>query len=265
MKIVVLTGGTRGIGFSLAKAFLTMNCSVAISGRKSQDVEKAVRVLGDDNQKDHIAGFVCDVRKRSQVQALWDAAFTKFGRIDIWINNAGVSAPQMEPWRYSPDQVDAVIDTNIKGTWNGFAVAVPGMLKQEFGAIYSLEGLGSDGDRHVKGTSLYATSKAAIGYLDDGFNAELKNSPIITGAILPGMVITDLLMAEYTDAPEKLDDFKPLLNILASRADDVAPVLAGKILANRKKSARIKYMSSAQIFLRFLTTPLSKRDLFKEK
>jgi NADP-dependent 3-hydroxy acid dehydrogenase YdfG len=261
MKVVVLTGGTRGIGFGLAKAFLGLGCPVMISGRNQQNVDEAVKELASQSA----AGRVCDVRHRSQVQALWDAATQKFGRVDIWVNNAGVSAPQRNPWQYSEDQVDSVIDTNIKGTWNGINAAVSGMLKQGYGAIYSLEGLGSDGKRHIPGTSLYAASKAALRYLDDGLRTELKKSPIITGAILPGMVLTDLVMDEYKDAPEKLERFKPILNILASRVDEVAPVLAQKILDNTRKGARIHYLSSLGVFLRFLEAPFRKRDLFQEK
>lgn len=261
MKVIVITGSTRGIGFGLAKAFLGLGCKVMLSGRKEKDVERAVNSLASK----HASGQACDVRERDQVQALWDAACHTFGHIDIWINNAGVSAPQLETWHYSQAQIDTVIDTNIKGTWNGIAVAIPGMLQQGFGAIYSLEGLGSDGNRHVNKTCLYATSKAALGYLDDGLRNELKDSPIITGAILPGMVITDLLMGEYKEEPEKLEGFKPILNILASRVNEVAPVLAKKVLENKTKGAHIRYMSTAKTFLRFLTAPLSKRDLFKEK
>jgi NAD(P)-dependent dehydrogenase (short-subunit alcohol dehydrogenase family) len=92
MKNIVISGGTRGIGFGLANSFLQLDCRVLISGRTKQAINIAIKKLTETHPKDRITGQVCDVRDPAQVQKLWDFAVKQLGRIDIWINNAGVSA-----------------------------------------------------------------------------------------------------------------------------------------------------------------------------
>ena len=92
MKTIVITGSTRGIGYGMATAFLEMGCAVVISGRQQAVVDQAVSALADRFGAEKVFGTACDVRKLDQVQGLWDAAAAHFGRIDIWINNAGPHA-----------------------------------------------------------------------------------------------------------------------------------------------------------------------------
>ena len=161
MKKVVITGSTRGIGFGLAYAFLELGCSVTVCGRKWASVEQAVEMLLDRFAPANIQGVACDVRDASQVQALWDAAQERFGKVDIWVNNAGLSGPQMPPWEIPAEQAAQVIETNLLGAIYGSQVAVRGMLAQGFGAIYNMEGMGSDGRKH-NGLALYGTSKYGL-------------------------------------------------------------------------------------------------------
>jgi NAD(P)-dependent dehydrogenase (short-subunit alcohol dehydrogenase family) len=91
MKIVVITGSTRGIGYGLADAFLDRGCSVTISGRSEPRIQEAVLQLAQRFPIERILGHPCDVTKQSQVQSLWDIARNNYGRVDIWINNAGIS------------------------------------------------------------------------------------------------------------------------------------------------------------------------------
>ena len=88
-KVVVVTGGTRGIGRGLAKEFLAAGCKVAICGRTADAVDTAVEALGSS-----VVGVVADVTDEAGMQKLWDATTEAFGRVDIWVNNAGVSAPR---------------------------------------------------------------------------------------------------------------------------------------------------------------------------
>ena len=161
MKTIVITGSTRGIGFGLADAFLELGQSVVVSGRTAETVESVRAALAKTYGEDRVVGIPCDVTQCDAVQALWKRAVDAFGSIDIWINNAGISHPQVSPWEQTIDRTKAVVDTNILGTFYGAKVAMNGMTAQGHGAIYNLEGLGSAG-RHVRGTALYATTKAAI-------------------------------------------------------------------------------------------------------
>ena len=115
MKSVVITGSTRGIGYALADSFLERGCSVTISGRKAEGAAGAEEALSKRHESERILSVACDVRNSDQVQSLWDEAATKFGKIDIWINNAGLSGPQTQVWKYTPTQVTEVVDTNLVG------------------------------------------------------------------------------------------------------------------------------------------------------
>src|SRR5262245_19540984 len=83
--VIVITGSTRGIGYGLAEAFLTRGCRVMICGRSSPLVESAIERL---TKSGNAAGRVCNVSDASDLQALWDDAVSRFGRVDVWINNA---------------------------------------------------------------------------------------------------------------------------------------------------------------------------------
>jgi NAD(P)-dependent dehydrogenase (short-subunit alcohol dehydrogenase family) len=262
VKIVVITGSTRGIGHGLADSFLALGCAVVVSGRTDGTVEKAVGELSGRYGADRVFGQPCDVTDYGQVEALWDAARARFGKIDIWINNAGIGHAQVNFWELPAERIGAVLSTNLLGAMYGSKVAVQGMLDQGFGAIYNLEGLGSSGPR-VQGTSVYATSKAGLRSFDETLAQEARGTPVIVGALRPGMVITDLVIKPYEGRPEEWERAKRIFNIIADRVETVTPWLAQRVLDNTKNGARISWSSTWKIMARFATAPFHKRDLFE--
>lgn len=263
MKSVVVTGSTRGIGYGLADAFLGLGCAVTIGGRAQASTDEAARKLAEKHDADRILGHACDVAQYEQVQGLWDAAQERFGRVDIWINNAGLSHRAVPVWELDPEQIQAVVQTNITGTIYGTSVAMTGMLEQGAGAIYSLEGFGSDG-RKMPGLSLYGTSKYGLAYLTDILIEEAKGTPVLVGALRPGMVVTDLLVKQPEQTGEEWERSKRVFNILADRVETVTRYLAKKVLENDRHGVRIKWLSSWQVMWRFMTARWNKRDLFAE-
>jgi len=199
-----------------------------------------------------------------QVQVLWDAARAHWGRVDIWLNNAGIAHAQTPLRAQSPEEMAAVVETNVTGAMHGAKVAIAGMLAQGSGSIYNMEGLGSDG-RRIEGLAVYGTSKAALAYLTDAMVEEVKGTPLIAGAIRPGMVATDLLMGQYRDDPERWEEAKRIFEILADRVETVAPWIADRVLANKKSGARIRWLSRGKVMGRLLTAPFVRRDAFGEE
>jgi NAD(P)-dependent dehydrogenase (short-subunit alcohol dehydrogenase family) len=264
MSSVVITGSTRGIGYGLADAFLTRGCSVTVSGRTQEKVEQTVTALSAQHGRERLLGVPCIVTQFEQVQALWDAALTHWGQIDIWINNAGIAHAQKNFWEHPPGEIAAVVETNVIGTMYGARIALEGMLEQGFGALYNLEGLGSDG-RKVEGLTLYGTTKACLTYLTDSLIAETRGTPVLVGAIRPGMVVTDMLTKQYEDRPEDWEQAKRVFNILADRVETVTPWFAEQVLANTKTGARFKWLGRGKAMGRFLTAPFRKRDLFSQE
>jgi NAD(P)-dependent dehydrogenase (short-subunit alcohol dehydrogenase family) len=261
VKVVVITGSTRGIGNGLANAFLEQGCSVVISGRAEAGVASAVEALAERYEGERVWGYPCDVRDYDQVQSLWDAAQRHYGRIDVWINNAGLGHPQCSFCEHPQDRMHAIVETNLLGTMYGASVAMRGMLDQGFGSLYNMEGLGSDGSR-VKGLALYATTKYALRYLTESLVRETKGTPVLVGALSPGMVTTEFLTGQFEDRPEDWERAKRIFNILADKAETVTPWLARKVLANKRTGVRFNWLTRGKVMARFLMAPFSKRDLF---
>ena len=108
MKSIVITGSTSGIGFGLANSFLSLGCSITISGRSQVHLDKAYDSLAGKYEASRLLASYCDVTEYGQVQGLWDAAKARFGTVDIWINNAGIGHPETEIWNYSPHLIQEI-------------------------------------------------------------------------------------------------------------------------------------------------------------
>jgi len=262
MKIVVITGSTRGIGFGLADAFLALGCAVTVSGRAQSAVDKAVADLAAKHDPDRILGLPCDVTQSDQVQTLWDTAKARFGPVDIWINNAGLGTAMMDFWNHSPEEIEALVTTNVIGAMFGARVALKGMREQGFGALYNVEGLGSDG-RHMAGLSLYGNTKYALTYLTDALVQETRGTPILVGALRPGMVLTGLLTDRLPTDPKERERARRAFNILADRVETVTPWLARKVLANQRTGKRLTWLTTGKLLSRLLMASFRKRDLFE--
>lgn len=260
-KVIVVTGSSRGIGYGLASAFLERRCNVVVGGRSQQSTDRAVLDLIERyDLPEKVLGKPCDVRDLDQVQALWDAACQRFGHVDIWINNAGLGTEQRDLWTHPEEELAAVVETNIGGTLHGCRVAVSGMLDQGFGAVYNMEGLGSDG-RHVAGLTLYGATKRAVHYLTEGLVSETKGTAVLVGALSPGMVTTDFLVGRYDHDSADWERVKRVFNILADRVETVTPWLADRVLSNTRHGARITWLTLPKIVWRFLTAPFTDRDV----
>jgi NAD(P)-dependent dehydrogenase (short-subunit alcohol dehydrogenase family) len=264
MKNVVITGSTRGIGFGMADSFLARGCSVIVSGRTEENVERATETLHQNHPGEHIFGYPCDVRDPDILEALWEEAKSKYSQVDIWINNAGISGPQQMIKESSAAQAKEIVDTNLLGVIYGSQVAVRGMMQQGHGSIYNMEGMGSDGRMH-DGLILYGMSKYGVSYFTRGLIKETDGSPLIVGSLRPGMVITDFIMRQFEGRPGDWDRAKRIFNIIADRVETVTPWLVDRILENKKHGAQISWASRGRLIFRFLTAPISRRNLFVDE
>ncbi|TDB87545.1 SDR family oxidoreductase, partial [Actinomadura sp. 7K534] len=206
-------------------------------------------------------GVVCDMADRDQVQALWDAAAEAFGRIDHWINNAGVSTSRRPLTELPPDQLETVVSANLLGVLHGSAVAVRGMTAQGGGTVWNMAGLGSDG-RTVPGLIAYGATKRGTDYLTTGLAKEVKDGPVKVAHLSPGMVVTDLLLRDYS--PDELAKAKKIFNILADRVETVTPWLADRILAGTRNGGTVAWLTTPKIMGRFMLARFRRRDLFGE-
>lgn len=259
-KTAMITGGTRGIGASLVTDFLRQGWNVAYSGTTMNSIESSLAALSGRFPADFYAAFRCDVRNEKEIMDLWDNAVKRFGRIDIWVNNAGKANEQELFHRISSEQITGIIDTNVKGLMLATNVAFNNMLKQGFGAIYNMAGLGSDG-RVITGLTPYGTSKRAVQYFTEAFAKEIKNSPVIIGTINPGMVLTDLTLSQVRKDPAGNRQLIKIYNLLANDPETVTPYLVKNMISNNSNGRKISFFRKGTVLLRFLLAPFSKRDI----
>lgn len=261
MKTVVITGSTRGIGLAMAKSFLAAGCQVTLSGR-GESLDASVH-----NELNAYAGkyvyISCDVQLKSDLQRLWNSSKDTWGQIDIWINNAGQNAPNAFVYETDETYVKQIIATNITGMVYGSQIAVKEMLLQKHGAIYSMEGLGSN-NMIQKKTILYGMTKHALTYFMKGLAKELDGTKVIAGRLSPGMMLTDFITKTpdgKTAAIEQDERFQRLFNILADEPETVAAFFIPRILANKKNNVQISWLTNRKAACRFLLAPIVKRKL----
>jgi len=255
MKVIVITGSTRGIGLGLAKAFLERGCAVAVSGRTQASVDKTVVELGTPER---VVGHPCDVADVAQVQALWDATTARFGRVDVWINNAGVGQRPVNFVDLTAEEVRVILDSNLLGCLYGSQVALRGMLVQGSGQLYNMEGYGSDGSIRAA-MGVYGTTKRGLRYFTQSLVVETKGTPVQIGTLGPGIVVTEGRLGSDTARAELSESTKRMLNIMADRVETVTPWLADQVLANKKTNAHIEWLTHAKILARLISAPFSKR------
>lgn len=263
-KTAVITGSTRGIGAGMAKAFLERGWNVVINGRSAASVEQAAASLSTVNPDAVVLGVPGDVSDYAQVENLWAQAAGRFGKVDLWINNAGLSHAPTPFWEMPPEQMETIVRANITGTMYGTRMAIRGMLAQGGGALYNMEGLGSSGRQRVSGLSIYASTKAALRFFDQAIAQELAGTPVLFGTLSPGMVLTDMLLNRQVQEGPDWERTKRVFNILADRTETVAPWLVEQMIANREHGRRIRWLTGSKIAWRFLSSPFVKRDLFTD-
>ena len=268
MKSVVITGSARGLGLCMAKLFRENDYNVVISDLNEEKLVASKNELDKIDSKGEVFYKVCNVTKSSDLQDLIDFCDEKLGNIDIWINNAGVNQPDKAIWELSEEEIDLVLDVDLKGAIIGSKLAMNYMMKKGKGAIYNIEGYGSN-DAMMLGLSIYGSSKRSITYFTQALakESEERKTGVIVGRLSPGIMITDFITnalgnGEKIELPEKT---KKVYNILGDYPEVVANFLVNEMLKNTKNNAHIEWLTTGKAAWRFMTAGFNKRDFFKDK
>jgi NAD(P)-dependent dehydrogenase (short-subunit alcohol dehydrogenase family) len=188
-KVAVITGSSRGLGYAIADAYAREGARVVIASRTQNAVDKAVRKLKENGAQ--VEGLACDVSNLRQVEALAEFAVQKFGRLDIWVNNAGLSAAYGPTAHIPSEGFQSVIDTNITGTYNGSVTAMRYFAKQKSGKLINLLGRGDKGAVPLQ--NAYSSSKVWVRNFTMVLAKEYANSGVDVFGFNPGLVRTDML------------------------------------------------------------------------
>ncbi len=261
----VITGSTKGIGYGYARELLKRDYQIVVSGRSEHSVADAVGRLerAQPDSADRILGVACDTSNLTQVQRLWDAAVDRFGRVDIWINNAGFARSGPTLLELDPDEIKLMVNSNLIGSINGCQVAVAGMQAQGRGHIVNTLGGGAKG-QVVRGMIAYSTTKRAVRYFSACMRKELENSGLIVTTVSPGVNITEGMIREIAQLePAAREKTIRPLNIVGDRVETTTPWLVERMLG-AQAGGDISWLTGAKLLKRFLMAPFKKRDLLSE-
>lgn len=266
MKTVVITGSARGLGFNMARFFREYDYNVVISDLNEENLIKAKEELEKTTSKGRIAYKVCNVSKLEEIEELKKYAISEFETVDIWINNAGVNQPQKAIWELTESEINTIIDVDLKGAIYGSKIAMEEMSKNHKGAIYNIEGYGSN-DAHMLGLNMYGTSKRAVTYFTESLaqEAEERKTGVIIGKLSPGIMITEFTTHSLgNDKIELSEKTKKVYNILGDTPETVGKFLVDKMITNTKNNVKINWLTNGKAFKRFLTAGFNKRNFFGE-
>lgn len=184
-KVVVITGASRGIGEAAAYAFADAGAKVALLARNADEIARIAQDIGPV-----AIAIPCDVARFADVQAAVETTVETFGRLDVFVGNAGVIDPMGPLVDNDPEVWGRTIDINLKGVFYGMKAALPQMLKQGGGTIITT----SSGAAHkaIEGWSAYCSSKAGAYMLTRSLHEEYGDKGIRALGLSPGTVATQM-------------------------------------------------------------------------
>jgi len=233
-RTAVVTGGTRGIGLAIARALAEDGASVVVSGRDARRLESAVKEI--ETLGASVLGVAADQSKREDCDRLVDAAKERFGRIDVLVNNAGITRDQLLV-RMKDDDWDQVMDTNLRGVFLMTRAVVKSMMRQKSGRIINIAS--TAGAMGNAGQVNYSAAKAGVIGLTKAAARELAHWNILVNAVAPGLIETDMTAGVPAEAREALLQQVPLKRAGAARevaamvrflAGDGAAYVTGQVI-----------------------------------
>jgi 3-oxoacyl-[acyl-carrier protein] reductase len=232
-KVAIVTGGAQGIGFATVRKFVDEGAVVALCDVRQERVDQAVRALSADGA---VSGYVVDVTRRDQVDAMVSSVKGKHGRIDVLVNNAGITL-DARLQKMTDEQFDKVVAVNLKGTYNCARAVVDTMVEQGSGVILNASSVvgiyGNFGQ-----TNYAATKFGVIGFVKT-WARELGPKGVRCNAVAPGFVATTILGTIPLKVLEQMTERVPLrrlgtpediANVYAFLASDEASYINGAVI-----------------------------------
>lgn len=236
-KVVVITGGTRGIGFAAVQAFLKEGAKVAMFGSRQETVDKAMAKLMEENADYPVKGYHPDLTNAQAVRDVISEIEKELGTVDVLINNAGVSdaTPLLQ---YDDEHFDKVMDINVSSAFNMIRAVAPSMKEHGGGSIINTSSVVSLYAQ--KSGVAYPTSKFAMNGMTKSLARELGPMHIRVNAVAPGIIATDMVAAldqkliagMAAGIPmQRLGEPEDIANAFLFLASDLASYVSGTVLS----------------------------------
>ena len=236
-KTAMVTGGTRGIGFSIVKTYLDNGACVALCGSRQETVDKALAKLKEINPEYKVIGLCPDLQNTKEVEKAVDTVKNEFGKLDIMVSNAGISARE-SIYDYKPEDFVKIMDLNVTAVFNCAQAAAKVMKEQGGGVIINTSSMVSIyGQPSGVG---YPTSKFAVNGLTKSLARELGKDNIRVNAVAPGVTKTDMVavLPEEVIKPiiatiplGRVGEPEEVANAFLYLASDLASYVTGVVLS----------------------------------
>ena len=208
-KVVVITGSSKGLGKEIARVFHEREATVIVSSREDNELKKTVDEL-------NALPIVADVSKRQDIETLAQSVINKYGRIDFWINNAGIWLPHASIEETDWGRVHELIEVNLFGTVYGSRAALIQMKKQRSGTIVNI--LSTSALEGRSGSSGYSASKWAAAGFTKSLRAEVKDAGIKVISVYPGGMQTNFFDEKK---PDNINDYMPVSFVASKIVDNL--------------------------------------------
>ncbi|OHD10467.1 MAG: 3-oxoacyl-[acyl-carrier-protein] reductase [Spirochaetes bacterium GWD1_27_9] len=218
-KIALVTGASRGIGRAIAERFAKGGATIIVTATTNAIEDVAKEISSKYNVE--VLGVAGNVSKEEDVEKLFNIILDKFGKIDICVNNAGITKDTLS-MRMSADDFDAVINVNLRSVFLVSKAASLIMMKQKYGRIVNMSSI--VGMRGNIGQANYAASKAGIIGLTKSLASEIARRNVTVNAVAPGFIDTDMTKAISDKAKEDFLSMIPMEK--AGTPEDIAEAVA---------------------------------------
>lgn len=188
-RVAIVTGGSRGIGFGIAKKFAEEGAKVALFDINEEELANAAKELRDKGYE--VSTFVTNVVDAEQVETSVKAVVDKYGKVDILVNNAGIIRDNLL-YKMTDDDWQLVMDVHLKGSFNCARAVQKYMVEQKYGRIVNISSTSALGNR---GQANYSAAKAGLQGFTKTLAIELGKYGITTNAVAPGFIETDMTKA----------------------------------------------------------------------
>jgi NAD(P)-dependent dehydrogenase (short-subunit alcohol dehydrogenase family) len=186
-KLVLVAGGTGGLGRAVSVAFLEEGAKVVVTYRGQEEWDDLKRVVGANASS--LAGRRIDVTDEAGVDQFVQSLVAEYGHLDVVVNTVGAYAGGMKLWETDPKVFDRMLSLNLRSGYTILRAIVPAMLKQKHGAIINVAAKAAFD--HAGGAAAYAASKAAAVAMIDSLAADLKGTGVRVNSILPSIIDTE--------------------------------------------------------------------------